>query len=182
MQRVHLAAGIAVVSTTGVLALAGIAGGDGKRGDDRTLFGDLNGRNEIGPDGRRGAGDPDGRGGATGTIKEQPGDTSTLCVALTFKNLGTPTASHIHRGRRNENGPVVVGFFGPPTQTAPPASGDPGAFAGCVEITDLLAAELLDNPRGFYWNVHTSEFGPGAIRGQVRLGRGAHEDDRDDDD
>jgi hypothetical protein len=63
----------------------------------------------------------------------------------------------------------VVGFFGPPTQTPPPANGDPGAFAGCVTISDALASELRRNPKGFYWNVHTSQFPNGAIRDQVRF-------------
>ena len=80
-------------------------------------------------------------------------------------------AAHIHRGTAGENGPVVVGFFGPPTSTAPPSSGDPGAFSTCVSITDQLAGEILKTPHRFYWNVHTAAFPGGAIRGQVSAKR-----------
>jgi CHRD domain len=169
MQRKSLAAMTAIVAVGGIVGVGTAAGGDGKKGD-KQLFGALNGRNEIGPDGKKGAGDPDGTGGATGTIKDQPGANSDLCIGLTFKNLGTPTAAHIHRGRKNENGPVVVGFFGPPTATPPPPSGDPGSFADCVSISDTLAGELRRRPKSFYWNVHTNQFPNGAIRDQVFTG------------
>ena len=165
MKRTTLALAVAALAAAGVLVSGGLATSQGP--ETEQLFGALSGANEIGPDGKKRAGDPDGSGGATGTIHDQPGDTSDLCIGLVFKNLGTPVAAHIHRGKANENGPVVIGFFGPPTATPPPPSGDPGSFADCVTISDTLAGELLKNPHHFYWNVHTDQFPGGAIRDQV---------------
>ena len=34
----------------------------------------------------------------------------------------------------------------------------------------LLAAEILDAPQAFYANIHTVDFPPGAIRGQLEPG------------
>ena len=135
-------------------------GHDGDRGNDRdrsgrVLFGVLTGRNEIGADGERGAGDADGRGTASGII-----DGDQLCFGLTVKNVAAPTAAHIHRGQKNENGPIVISL-------APPQGGDPGASSGCVPVASDLAQEILRHPKRFYWNVHTSEFPGGAVRDQV---------------
>src|ERR671917_1353266 len=121
MKRTTLALAVAIVAAAGVLVSGGLATSQGPATEQ--LFGALSGAKEIGPDGKKFAGDPDGSGGATGTIKDEPGSSSTLCVGLVFKRLGTPAAAHIHRGNAGENGPVVVGFFGPPTQTPPPANG-----------------------------------------------------------
>jgi hypothetical protein len=141
--------------------------GDGDdRGKSRGLFADLNGRNELDPmTFQRGAGDPDGFGSASVTF-----DGGQVCFGITVANLETPIAAHIHRGRKFENGPVVV----PLTQPSP---GDPGASSGCTAVADKLAAEIQADPRGFYVNVHTEAFPDGAVRGQLkRLGH-HHEDD-----
>jgi hypothetical protein len=165
MKRTTLALAVAALATAGVLLSSGLATSRGP--ETQQLFGALSGANEIGPDGKKHAGDPNGSGGATGTIADQPGDMSELCVGIVFKGLSTPVASHIHRGNAGENGPIVVGFFGPPTSTPPPPTGDPGSFSDCVPISDTLAGELLKNPHKFYWNVHTDQFPGGAIRDQV---------------
>src|SRR5215207_2662715 len=84
-----------------------------------TFFATLLGRNEIGPDGKRRAGDLDGQGGATVVTTD-----TQLCFAVAVRGISTPAAMHVHRGRPNKNGDIVV----PLTQ---PTSGDPGASAGC---------------------------------------------------
>jgi CHRD domain len=126
---------------------------------DRVLFARLNGRNEIGQDGRRGAGDPDGRGGFTALVANDQ-----VCFGLTVDNLDAPVAAHIHRGKRKENGPIVV------TLTAP-SSGDPGASSGCVPPdggNTAVLTEILKHSNRFYVNVHTGAFPDGAVRGQLR--------------
>jgi hypothetical protein len=129
------------------------------RKSERVLFALLNGRNEIGTNGRRGAGDPDGRGGFTALIANDQ-----LCFGLSVDNIAAPMAAHIHRGRRSKNGPIVV------TLTAP-SSGDPGASSGCVPPdagnTEVLQ-EILKHPNHFYANVHTGDFPNGAVRGQLK--------------
>jgi hypothetical protein len=123
--------------------------------ENRALFAVLIGRNEIGTNGRRGAGDPDGRGSFTATV-----DGNQLCFGITVKNLDTPIAAHIHQGRRNVNGAIVVPLTAPGT-------GDPGAAGGCVTVDPTLAQAILKNPHKYYFNVHTAAFPNGAVRGQL---------------
>jgi hypothetical protein len=132
----------------------------GSRADD-VLFAKLNGRNEIGASGRRGAGDLDGRGGFTALIE---GD--QVCFGLTVDNIATPRAAHIHRGRRNQNGPIVITL-------SEPSSGDPGAASGCVSPdggNTAVLGEIRAHPNRFYANVHTGDFPNGAVRGQLKHG------------
>ena len=128
--------------------------------DSRALFAVLTGRNEVDANGRRGAGDPDGRGSFTAIV-----DGDQLCFGITVTNLDQPAAAHIHKARRNQNGPIVV----PLTQ---PTAGDPGAASGCVTVDAALAQAILKNPHKYYANVHTTAFPNGAVRGQ--LGRKSH--------
>ena len=124
------------------------------------LFAVMTGRKEVGTNGRRGAGDQDGRGSFTATV-----DGTQLCFGITVTNIAAPNAAHIHRGRSNQNGPVVVPL-------TPPSGGDPGASSGCVTVAADLAAAILKNPSKYYANVHNSEFPGGAVRGQLfRLSR-----------
>jgi hypothetical protein len=123
--------------------------------ESRALFSVLTGRNEVDASGRRGAGDPDGRGSFTAII-----DGDQLCFGVTVANLDQPTAAHIHPGRRNQSNPPVV----PLTQ---PASGDPGAASGCVTVDPTVAQAILKNPHKYYFNVHTAAFPNGAVRGQL---------------
>jgi hypothetical protein len=119
------------------------------------LFAVLSGRKEVDTNGRRGAGDPDGRGSFTAIV-----DGDQLCFGITVTNLDAPVAAHIHRGRPNQNGPIVVPL------TAP-SSGDPGASSGCVTVDPALARSILKNPHRYYANVHTGPFPNGAARGQL---------------
>jgi hypothetical protein len=143
-----------IASGTGTSREAGEALGNGKL-QNRALFAVLTGRNEVDADGRRGAGDPDGRGSFTAIV-----DGDQLCFGITVKNLDPPVAAHIHKGRPNRNGPVVV----PLTQ---PSSGDPGASSGCVTVEAALARAILRHPRQYYANIHTGPFPGGAVRGQL---------------
>jgi hypothetical protein len=133
-------------------------GGSSQGAKRRVLFAALFGRNELGGQPlRKGAGDPDGRGAASVTI-----DGTTVCFGLTVTDVAQPVAAHIHRGRRNENGPIVVTF-------TPPATGDPGASSGCVppDSDPAVAQQIQRNPHRFYVNVHTGDFPGGAVRGQL---------------
>ena len=85
------------------------------RKGERVLFALLKGRNEIGADGRRGAGDPDGRGGFTALIANDQ-----VCFGLTVDNIATPIAAHIHRGKPSQNGPIVVTLTPPALATRAP--------------------------------------------------------------
>lgn len=122
----------------------------------------LIGRNEVPAAGGPAVNDRDGR--ATAVIKIEGDEVS---FALRWKNVGAPTAAHIHLGSAGANGAVKIGFFG----TVLP--GTARAVTGTVKVTDAaLLASLRDNPTGFYANLHTGEFPGGAVRGQLhRLNR-----------
>ena len=126
-------------------------------------FAVLLGRNEVNPTtGRRGAGDPDGRGSATVQVH----DADTVCSGITVSGIANPTAAHIHAGGKRVNGPIVVPL------TAP-ATGNPGASSGCIDgVSSTLTADLGRHPKRFYVNVHTADFPNGALRGQ--LSRSGH--------
>jgi len=129
---------------------------EGKGKKQRALFAVLLGRNELAGDPlRRGAGDADGRGSSNVTI-----DGTSVCFGIAVTNISAPVAAHIHQGKRNQNGPIVVTLVHP-------ASGDPGASSGCTEASADLAAAIQRHPRRYYVNVHTSDFPGGAIRGQL---------------
>jgi hypothetical protein len=133
---------------------AGAAQGTSKL-EKRALFAVLTGRNEVDADGRRGAGDPNGRGSFTAIV-----DGDQLCFGITVTNLDPPSGAHIHKARPNRNGPIVVPL-------TPPTSGDPGASSGCVEVDAAIAKAILRHPRQYYANVHTGPFPGGAVRGQL---------------
>jgi hypothetical protein len=142
---------------TAAVADSGSATASAKGPAASVFFGVLLGKNEIGTDGKKRAGDLDGRGSASATIDT---DTNELCFGLTAKDIAEPVAAHIHKGTKGENGPIVVPL-------TPPSAGDPGASSGCVAIDAALAKALAKNPRKYYWNIHTADFPGGAIRGQV---------------
>jgi CHRD domain len=120
-----------------------------------TRFATLLGRNEIGPDGKRRAGDLDGQGGATVVTTD-----TQLCFAVAVRGIATPAAMDVHRGRPNQNGAIVVPL-------TPPASGDPGTSAGCVDVASDLLREITRHPIRFYVNIDTGDFPDGALRGQL---------------
>ena len=151
---------LVVAALVGALCVVGVTAAVGKKsGRAGTLFAVALGKNEVSPTtGERGAGDRNGRGGFTAVI-----DGTEFCWGYAVKNVdGTPSGAHIHRGRRKENGPVVI-----PLTPLPP-SGDPGAASNCQTISAELASAIREHPRRYYFNFHTTpDFPAGAVRGQL---------------
>src|SRR5712691_6459101 len=86
-----------------------------------------------------------------------------ITVTITVANLGSPiTASHIHeKAAGQQTGGVVIGF-------TPTASFVNGKLTGTFPVPDAATAQrMLQNPSNFYVNVHTQQFGGGAIRGDL---------------
>ncbi len=142
---------LAVVMALSLLLPAVVmAQGPTPPGNLYSLFATLRGDNGIPP------GDPDGFGYARVTIDL---DTGRLCYQLSVANTDTPVAAHIHEGSAGTTGPVVVPFDAPTD----------GLAKGCMNIDASLAASIVANPGGYYVNVHTGDFPPGAVRGQVQI-------------
>jgi CHRD domain len=120
----------------------------------------LDGDNEI-----PGPGDPDGSGRAFVRLAG-----GKACFVLEWSKITAPTAAHIHEGRAGVAGPVVVLFFQPGTNAASlPDTLD--SVAGCVAVDPALARRIAASPSDFYVNIHTADFAPGAIRGQLHRSR-----------
>ena len=76
-------------------------------------------------------------------------------------------AMHIHKGKINQNGPVVVGSGMTPIDGAKVGNITPPQ----VELTspnDLAVIKaILENPPSFYVNLHSKSNPPGLMRGQL---------------
>jgi len=117
----------------------------------KVLAATLAGANEV-----PGPGDADGSGSATFRMIR---GSAVICFQLNVHAITLPaTAAHIHQGGAGIAGPVVVPLSAP---------GAGGTATGCVNSTRTLVAAILDNPAGYYANVHTTDFPAGAIRGQL---------------
>ena len=101
--------------------------------------------------------DPDGVGFVVVTLDQGAG---TITFTAYEQNIGTITASHIHRGAAGVTGAVIIPFNLPFTS---------GVSSGTLTgIAPSFLAEIVANPPGYYFNIHTTDFPGGAIRGQLR--------------
>ena len=95
--------------------------------------------------------------------------TVAFAVQLTGFPLGTPAiAAHIHPGAAGTNGAVLLGTT--LSATAPIVMGDGTVNVTLPAIRDITQAEaqqIVANPGGFYFNVHTPLNPGGAVRGQM---------------
>jgi hypothetical protein len=105
-------------------------------------------------------------------------DGTALGYKLIVANIHNVTQSHIHLAAAGANGPVTVWLY----PAAPPAQLIPGRSEGVLAEGVITSAnlvgplagqtlgDLLDRLQagGAYVNVHTSQFPPGEVRGQIR--------------
>lgn len=115
----------------------------------RPLSTGLSGANEV-----PGPGDPDGTGTARITLNAGQGQ---VCFALEVAGIAPATAAHIHVGSADVAGPVVVPLIAPTE----------GASSSCADVDRGLIKDILQNPAGYYVNVHNAEYPAGALRGQL---------------
>jgi hypothetical protein len=118
---------------------------------ETTLKATMTGAEEV-----PGPGDSDGKGTATIVLDDAK---NTACYELTYENIGKPTAAHVHTGAKGVAGPPAIDF-------KIVTNGD----KGCVNVDPMVLKAVRDNPAGHYVNIHTSDFGNGAIRGQLAKG------------
>jgi len=106
------------------------------------------------------------------------GDGTELAYRLIVANIENVRMAHIHLAPAGMNGPVVAWLYpdGPPPQPIPgrtqgvlaegtiTAASLVGPLAG-QDLQDLIDEILAGNT---YVNVHTDQFPPGEVRGQIR--------------
>ena len=103
------------------------------------------------------AGDPNGTGTALITVNHGQRE---ICWEVSVADITLPaTASHIHKAIAGVRGAIVVPL------SAPDAT---GRSVGCASGVDQeLLRDILTNTASYYVNVHTSDYPPGAVRGQL---------------
>ena len=119
----------------------------GMNGD--TLQAQLTGSAEV-----PGPGDQDGTGEASVWIEG-----SQVCFEIEVEGIADATAAHIHAGAEGEAGAPVVNFNVPEN-----------GLSGCVDADEQTISDIQASPSQYYVNVHNSEFGGGAVRGQLGSG------------
>ena len=139
-----------VLTLLAVLSLSSIAAAPVKEAP-YTLTATLTGAAEV-----PGPGDPDGSGHATITINYGQ---STLCWQIRVEGITLPaTASHIHDAPAGVAGPVFVGLSAP---------GSKGVSSGCATVDRAKLKAIIEDPAGYYVNVHNADYPAGALRGQL---------------
>ena len=138
-----------IVLLMGVV-IAGHASAAGTAGAPRMTS--LNGAEETS------AADPDGSGFAMVTINV---GLARVCWSITWNNIDTPFAWHIHHAPFGVSGPVVLPF----------KVGVAFVPSGCRTGLDgpALLQDIVDFPDQYYVNVHNAAFPGGAIRGQLSV-------------
>ncbi|MGW5865857.1 CHRD domain-containing protein [Streptomyces sp. NPDC055239] len=155
---VAAAAGMAVVAPPAV-AHSGTGGSvsGGSSGGGSVFVASMNGANEVPVQGGPAVGDKDGK--ALEFVKVK-GD--KVSVSVKWRDIGRPTALHIHQGVKGTNGDIKIQF----TKLLDKSKGN--RVSGTVRVDDAaLLKQLKADPGGFYANLHTAEFPGGAIRGQL---------------
>ena len=100
--------------------------------------------------------DEDGTGMATLVLDP---DAGTACWEMTAEGIDPVTISHIHEGAEGVDGGVVVDLD---------LDGFEGTSEGCNEAAEADALQaIIDDPAGYYVNLHNEAFPGGAIRGQL---------------
>ena len=105
-------------------------------------------------------------------------DGAELQYKLIAANIQNILQAHIHLAPASSNGPVVAWLYpgGPPAQLIP------GRFSGVLAEGTITSASLVGPLSGYtladllaeleagnaYVNLHTQQFPPGEIRGQIR--------------
>jgi ABC-type glycerol-3-phosphate transport system substrate-binding protein len=96
---------------------------------------------------------------------------ATTNFTVTLQNFPATTVvniAHIHTGAAGVAGPILVNTSITPGEVV--LSNGAGSFTrAAISVTGggPTAQSILDNPAGFYFNVHTAAFPGGVMRGQL---------------
>ena len=120
---------------------------------------------------------------ATGSFAATIHADGTITFTFTYANLSAaPSQAHIHFGRNNVNGGVMIFLCGGGAQPACPAALS-STFTGTIMSANVVgpagqgvtagdlasALRLIVKDHQGYANIHNSKFPGGEIRGQLRV-------------
>lgn len=77
------------------------------------------------------------------------------------------TLGHIHKAAAGANGPVSVGFKTDAPNPIALTTGGTTITATGVTVAPDLAQQIIDDPAGYYVNIHSAMHGGGVVRGQL---------------
>ena len=92
-------------------------------------------------------------GGGTATFRLNPGQ-EEICYDLLLEGIAEPFAAHIHTF---EGGGIAVPFPDPPL----------GTSSGCVPAPREVIIAIIQNPSGYYFNVHNTQRRAGILQGSL---------------
>ena len=95
--------------------------------------------------------DPDGTGHANFRLFPRGGK---ICARVTWENIATPTAAHIHR---RSDGGIAVYLVGSVT----------GGTNCNTKVAPAKVRRILEHPRRYYFNIHNEPYPAGAIAGRL---------------
>jgi hypothetical protein len=108
------------------------------------------------------------------TVRDSGGAITSATVDVTATFTGFPagsmaTLAHIHTGAAGVAGGVLVSMVPAAGEVTFP-NGSGSYVRGGFPVTPVdIANQIINNPAGFYFNVHTPLNPGGAVRGQLRL-------------
>lgn len=109
--------------------------------------------------------------GASGFVTvtlDNVANTMQFQVSMSGLNNSSPIIlSHIHQAAAGVNGPVVVDSGISPGAPVPVNNGVAAYTRSNLPLSAALAAQIVANPAGFYFNVHTLLSPGGVSRGQL---------------
>jgi len=105
-----------------------------------------------------GPGDADGTASGTITLNQVSG---LVTWNFTYANIAAPTLMHIHTGAAGVAGGILINL-------GVVTTGGAGTLINSTTHGNLAQiTSILNNPAGFYVNIHNGPFGSGAVRGQI---------------
>ena len=145
----------AMLAMTAVVSAGGVAhvSAAGTPGSGAPLDTTLAGANEVPP-----ANDP--QAGGSALLRLNPGQ-GTVCFEISWRDVpGTVTHAHIHKASAGVAGSIVVPLFNGSFPST-------GSDSGCVSAGRSLITAIINDPSGYYVNIHSTVYPAGAGRGQL---------------
>ncbi|MGH2500107.1 MAG: CHRD domain-containing protein [Candidatus Limnocylindria bacterium] len=111
-------------------------------------------------------------GSGTFVLDRSAGASAAATASFAFQLSACPasavvTIAHIHRGAAGANGGIVVNSGLTADQPTNLTGGAVSVMRSNISVDAALASEIVANPAGFYFNVHSRANPGGVVRAQL---------------